>query len=75
MYFEKIKQDANSIVEAGFVLDNLVAEKSKLENSSSPSKDSEIAALEKKMNAVKSHIKKFLENMQINLKKQEALNE
>lgn len=59
MYFDKIKQDADAIVEAGFRLNNLAAGKSKQD-------------LDESINQVKRHIKKILDDIEINAKKQEA---
>lgn len=59
MYFDKIKQDADAIIEAGFRLNNLAAEKSKQD-------------LDERINQVKQHIKKILDDIEINAKKQEA---
>jgi len=70
MSFERIKQDASSIVDLSFTLENLVAEKSKLE-SLKESKD-KILAVDEKISIVKSHIKTFLSNINTGLKQQEA---
>ncbi|MBS3108535.1 hypothetical protein J4409_01560 [Candidatus Woesearchaeota archaeon] len=70
MSFERIKQDASSIVDLSFTLENLVAEKSKLE-SLKESKD-KILAVDEKISIVKSHIKTFLSSINTGLKQQEA---
>jgi len=69
MYFDKIKQDADGIVEAGFILNNLVDEKSKLENDASSKKDG-IKLLDERINNVKLHIKFFLDDLSENLRKE-----
>lgn len=70
MYFDKIKQDADGIVEAGFILNNLADEKSRLENDGKSKKD-EIKALDDRINNVKLHIRFFLDDISENLRKEE----
>ena len=73
MTFERIKQDANSIVELGFALNNLAADKSNAEEKGDKAK---VRALDIKINEVKLQIRNFLISITNSLKKQEAeLNE
>lgn len=71
MYFEKIKQDADSIVEASFALKNAMAEKEKLMSAKKVSKD-EIAKINEKISLMKKNIAALLADINANLGKQEA---
>ena len=66
MFFDKIKQDAEAIVEAGFLLNNLHAAKSKAGNGKA-------AELDKKINELKSRINKMLHNLKASINKQESM--
>lgn len=71
MYFEKVKQDADSIVEASFALKNAMAEKEKLMSAKKVSKD-EIAKINEKISLMKKSIAALLADINANLGKQEA---
>jgi len=64
MFFDKIKQDADAIVEAGFLLNNLQAEKSK---------NGKTAELDKKITELKSRINKMLYVLKASINKQESM--